>query len=200
MKEKTKAGAFGLLIIFLSLTACRSSAHSENSLKGGNPQPTTKIETQDNASTTPIAAVSPTPTKSENPFTILPAELATKGKLTSDNVKSCQSASEITFKQGVKVRTYRVDFASSEKSVIIEDYAANREIVNVKGEQANPSIDENLVNEYILSAKAGQAMTLQVSPPQRKEIKNEARIDVGGLYLEITTLDDCKNVEKLPLA
>lgn len=185
-----------MLIIFLSLTACRSSAQSGNLLKNDN-QATTKVQSQSNAATVP-----PTPpmTKSENPFANLPAELATKGKLTAENGKSCQNASEIKFKQGVKVRTYQVEFQSGEKSVIIEDYAANREIVNYKGEQLRPYIDENLVNEYILSAKAGQTMTLQVSPAQRKGVREDARLDVGGLYLEVATLEDCKNVEILPLA
>lgn len=83
---------------------------------------------------------------------------------------------------------------------IIEDYAANREIVNVDGEQLRPYIDENLVNEYIVSAKAGQTMTLQVAPAQRKEVREDALTDVGGLYLEIAALEGCKNVETLPLA
>lgn len=203
MKEETKAGMFWLLFVLLSLSACSSSAQTDNLSKESNRTPTTtKIETQNNNSRASVATVSPTPPtkQSENEFANLPAELASKGKLTFDNTKSCQSSSEINFKQGVKVRTYRIEFASGEKSVIIEDYAANREIVNQKGEQLNGNIDENLVNEYIVSAKAGQTMTLQVSPAQRKEVREDARLDVGGLYLEIATLEGCKNVETLPLA
>lgn len=205
MRKKARAVAFGLLIILLSLSACNSSAQTDNSSKGSNQtQPTTKIETHNNNSRASAANISPTPpTKSENEFAILPAELASKGKLTAENGKSCQNSSEFferEFDRKARVRTYRVEFASGENSVIIEDYAANREIVGANGKQLRPYIDENLVNEYIVSAKAGQTMTLQVSPAQRKEVREDARLDVGGLYLEIATLEDCKNVETLPLA
>ncbi len=206
MKEKTKAGAVGLLVVLLSLSACSSSAQSDNnSSKGGNQkQPTTKIETQNNDSMASVAAASPTPPiKSENEFADLSAELASKGKLIVENGKSCQNSSEVLerkFDRKTRVRAYRVEFASGERSVIIEDYAANREIVNYKGEQLRPYINENLINEYILSATSGQTMTLQVSPAQRKAVRDDARLDVGGLYLEIAVLEDCKNVETLPLA
>ncbi len=197
MKEKIKAGAFGLLIIFLSLTACRSLAQSDNSSKNDN-QLKTEIQLQNTTSITPVVIASPTTIiKSENPFADLPAELMTKGDLQAKNSDKCQLfSSEAKEKHKNKTRSYQIKFASGEKSVIIEDYAANREIVNVKGEQLRPYIDENLLNEYILSAKAGQTMTLQLMPPQRKEIRN----DVGGLTLEVFALEDCKNIDTIALS
>ncbi len=201
MKEKIKAGAFGLLIIFLSLTACRSLAQSDNSSKNDN-QLKTEIQLQNTTSITPVVIASPTTIiKSENPFADLPAELMTKGDLQAKNSDKCQLfSSEAKEKHKNKTRSYQIKFASGEKSVIIEDYAANREIVNYKGEQLRPYINENLINKYILSATSGQTMTLQVSPAQRKAVRDDARLDVGGLYLEIAVLEDCKNVETLPLA
>lgn len=200
MQEKVRAGAFGLLIILLSLSACSSSAQTDNSSKGGNQtQPTTKVETQNYNSRASVADVSPTPppTKSENPFANLPAELAGKGKLAAESSDKCQLFSSKTIeKYRTKIRSYRIEFASGEKSVIIEDYAANRKFVNASGEQANSSIDESLVNEYILSAKAGQTVTLQVSPAQRKEVRS----DVSGLTLEVFALEDCKNIDTIALS
>ncbi len=169
------------LVVFLAfcLSGCGSSAQTEvsQSADGDSSQPS------------PIAA--PTPFQSKNPRTNQTAKLLTNGELQAESADKCQRFNQNDVENfKTRVKTYRLKFQGGQKSLMVEDYSTNNDADNKKAS----NIDESIVNEYMLTARAGQTMTLEVLSSTQRDVKDFS----GSLFLSVYN-PNCENLKEIDL-
>jgi hypothetical protein len=170
--------ALSLLLTFC-LSGCDSAAQTE------------VRQSADVNSSQPSPTATPPPFQSKNPRAIQAAQLLTKGELQANSTDKCQRFNQNDVENfKTRVKTYRLKFQGGQKSLMIEDYSTNNDADNKRAS----NIDESILNEYVLSARAGQKMTLEVLPAMRKDVEDFS----GSLFLSIYN-PNCENLKEIDL-